>query len=217
MSKLDEINYLFRDNKQFVLEDSKSLIEIVGKLKESSLVLEVGSWEGHSTAVLASVVKGKVFAVDHWKGNTNSVLEERARYSDIFAIFKLNLKRLGLWDKVYPLMMDSETASNIFKDEYLDMVFIDSDHLYKNITKDIEMWLPKVKQGGIICGHDAEYYYSKLQIEDQKIINEHLDIDYFTFGGNIETGAHPGIIKALYEKFNDEHILLPRRMWYCQL
>jgi hypothetical protein len=34
------------------------------------------------------------------------------------------------------------------------MVYIDANHLYEAVTVDIKTWLPKVKIGGILGGHD---------------------------------------------------------------
>lgn len=36
----------------------------------------------------------------------------------------------------------------------LDFVFIDGDHSYDGVMRDIKAWLPKIKQGGFIGGHD---------------------------------------------------------------
>jgi hypothetical protein len=44
-------------------------------------------------------------------------------------------------------------ARNI-PDHSLDFVFIDGDHLYEAVKLDIVSWLPKVRPGGVICGHD---------------------------------------------------------------
>lgn len=44
-------------------------------------------------------------------------------------------------------------AKNI-PDHSLDFVFIDGDHLYEAVKLDIVSWLPKVRPGGVICGHD---------------------------------------------------------------
>jgi predicted O-methyltransferase YrrM len=45
---------------------------------------------------------------------------------------------------------------NQFEDESLDVVFIDLTHTYESVKQDIELWLPKVKKGGILAGHDYE-------------------------------------------------------------
>lgn len=38
--------------------------------------------------------------------------------------------------------------------EKLDLVFIDANHEYMQVKKDILAWLPKVRYGGILAGHD---------------------------------------------------------------
>ena len=48
----------------------------------------------------------------------------------------------------------SVEASKLFQDGSLDFVFLDAAHDYANIKKDLEAWYPKVKSGGIFCGHD---------------------------------------------------------------
>jgi hypothetical protein len=44
-----------------------------------------------------------------------------------------------------------------FKDGSLDFVFIDGDHSYDGVKLDISLWLPKVKPGGWIGGHDYDH------------------------------------------------------------
>lgn len=50
--------------------------------------------------------------------------------------------------------MTSAEASVFIKDGCLDLVFIDGDHTYSFVKQDIQLWLPKVRKGGIISGHD---------------------------------------------------------------
>lgn len=53
----------------------------------------------------------------------------------------------------------SVEAAKAYADATLDAVFIDADHAYASVRADIDAWLPKVRPGGIIAGHDfcADY------------------------------------------------------------
>lgn len=52
------------------------------------------------------------------------------------------------------LQCDSATGAECYENQSLDFVFIDADHRYEAVRRDIAAWLPKVKPGGIISGHD---------------------------------------------------------------
>lgn len=51
----------------------------------------------------------------------------------------------------------SVEAAAAFDDASLDFVFIDADHSYEGCSEDISAWLPKVKPGGWLCGHDYDH------------------------------------------------------------
>jgi predicted O-methyltransferase YrrM len=48
----------------------------------------------------------------------------------------------------------SDGTARLFEDEYFELVFIDADHSEESVSRDIVVWLPKVKRGGVIAGHD---------------------------------------------------------------
>jgi predicted O-methyltransferase YrrM len=50
--------------------------------------------------------------------------------------------------------MTTNEAVKLFDDESLDAVFIDADHSYEAVKLDIQNWMPKVRRGGILAGHD---------------------------------------------------------------
>ncbi len=49
---------------------------------------------------------------------------------------------------------DSVEATNHFPDEYFDWIYIDADHSYEGCKRDLNAWYPKLKKGGMFCGHD---------------------------------------------------------------
>ena len=66
-----------------------------------------------------------------------------------------------------------------FEDGFFDFVFIDGDHSYDGARLDIKLWLPKVKKGGWIGGHD--YDHPRLQgvkrAVDEAFIGKKIDLD----------------------------------------
>jgi hypothetical protein len=48
----------------------------------------------------------------------------------------------------------SEQAAAGVADQSQDFVFIDADHRYEAVVQDIALWRPKVRSGGLLCGHD---------------------------------------------------------------
>ena len=57
---------------------------------------------------------------------------------------------------VTPVKMPSVEAAKLYEDKSLFFVFIDGSHLYEAVKEDILAWLPKVKSGGFIGGHDID-------------------------------------------------------------
>ncbi len=203
-----DIKEAMSDVEAKALEHLASLIR-----KDGVMIAEVGSWKGFSTSVLARTVaqwNGSVFAVDHWQGNEGTDNETLAQTYDIYSIFRRNMIVLGVWHIVHPLVMDSQRASSIFADGILDMVFLDGDHRYEFIKNDIISWLPKLREGGILCGHDCEGYYSTYPEDIKKMIDKHIGDDYVS-------DIHPGVAKALFDCLKDRYSIMPgTRIWYIR-
>jgi hypothetical protein len=48
----------------------------------------------------------------------------------------------------------SDTAAEIFPNHSLDWIYIDGNHLYEFVLRDLESYYPKVKRGGFLSGDD---------------------------------------------------------------
>lgn len=51
---------------------------------------------------------------------------------------------------------DTAVQSDRIPDHSIDIIFIDGDHRYEGVMRDLIAWTPKLRLGGIICGHDYD-------------------------------------------------------------
>jgi predicted O-methyltransferase YrrM len=73
-------------------------------------------------------------------------------------------------DRVTILKMLTQEAVPQLPENFFDLIFIDADHSYKWVKSDIINFAPKVKPGGLLCGHD----YNKNWPGVVKAVNELL-------------------------------------------
>jgi predicted O-methyltransferase YrrM len=133
-------------------------------LKDGDTAVEVGAWLGRSTAFFMSELARqnknvRFYCVDLWGGPQddnymNSVVD--ANNGSILHIFEKNMKDCGFEDKYSKVVGDSAKSAEKFADKSIDFCFIDGNHTYDFVKKDIQAWIPKVKTGGIIAGHDID-------------------------------------------------------------
>lgn len=133
---------------------------MVDRARDGAAFVEVGAYLGRSTVYLASRIqqsgkKIRLYVVDLWDGWVYREDEEPAPESaDVFAQFFRNVRRAGIDEVLCPLRMPSEEAADLFDDGTLDFVFLDADHGYQAVRRDLQCWFPKVKRRGFLGGHD---------------------------------------------------------------
>lgn len=119
-------------------------------------IIELGSMHGRSAYCLSmSSPSSRIFCLDFWSGWMCATEDGVARPNSI-EVFRN-----------YTSMCTNVTSIQVFHNEKIvpqweepvDMVFIDTLHKNPEDWEIIEFWLPKIKKGGIICGHD--YYYKE--------------------------------------------------------
>ena len=60
-------------------------------------------------------------------------------------------------NRLIPIEATSEVAADRIADNSLDLVFIDANHSYEYVKKDIIKYTPKLKPNGLLTGHDIDY------------------------------------------------------------
>ena len=156
--------------------------DLTGKLT----IAEIGVYRGRGTALICVnlINKGIEFeyhAIDHFNGSL-----EHDKGVDYETIARNNLIPLEGLINIHT--NDSISQSELFPDQYFDIVYIDASHDYESVKNDLTAWLPKVKPGGYICGDD----YSTSWVGVYDAVNEMFGED------NIKT---VGIQKQWYVKY----------------
>lgn len=111
--------------------------------------LEVGCYLGQSVSYLGVEVFNskkniEIYCVDSFGWNVNG--------KPMQDIFLENIKPIE--NLIKPMKLDSISASKRFRNNSLEMVFLDAGEDYESVTEDIKAWWPKIKINGILAGHD---------------------------------------------------------------
>jgi len=169
--------------------------DVVSENPNYTRFVEVGVWAGASIIHLAKVLKKserefEILAVDVWDEKFVSFYDrpEIEKNGGIYNIYNTNLKEEGVRDVITDDRSISWDAPEKYEDGYFDFVYIDAGHNYEDVCKDIDAWMPKIKKGGILSGHD---YWLDMQ--------------------------NPGVVKAVDEKIKDLNILPEQAVWWTKI
>ena len=124
----------------------------VKKIKENYKCAEVGVWKGDFSAQILSRNPRELHLIDPWmhqdyKAMWYSIEQKKMDeiYSSVVAKFKNHLSV-----KIHKKFSTEVT----FPNEYFDWVYIDGNHTYPMVKKDLEFYYPLIKSGGFLCGDD---------------------------------------------------------------
>lgn len=122
-------------------------------------IVEIGSFRGRSTIVLASAADPSVsvIAVDPHAGNDRGPQEIDGfdvEAADDHAVFLANLDAAGVAERVRHLRMFSDDALAEV-DGIVDVLYVDGAHRYRPALADIRSWGERVGDGGTMLIHDS--------------------------------------------------------------
>jgi len=184
--------------------------DIADKYPNGSNFAIVGVWKGRCTAFMAVELlnlnkpETKIHCIDNFCGGT-------------YDAFTTNIEPVKSQIIISDNMPSVEKAAT-YPDSFFEFVFIDAAHDYESVKADISAWLPKVKKGGVLAGHD---YVTRYMTEDGQeagfpgvvqAVNE--SFAYGEYEKN-NRSDYPGVRQAVNEKFWDFGIV--GSSWVVQL
>ena len=157
---------MIQENGVGVTGESIRAAEILSRLNGADKVrgAEIGVFAAELSRLLLERPGLNLIMVDAWgqyehKERLKDVMDFHAGLLDEQQEMYLTLARNRTEfaaDRRTILRADSVKAAAHVADQSLDFVFIDADHSYEGCRDDIAAWLPKVKPGGLMSGHDYD-------------------------------------------------------------
>jgi hypothetical protein len=132
------------------------LINTIGKEFPNGKGVEVGTFKGEFSKEILENWEGTLYMVDVWRPLSDKEYLDSSNHNNFEnGVYSEAMKNIsGHEDRAVMVRAASEIAANMFEDNSLDFVYIDANHAYDYVVQDINLWYPKVKEGGYLCGHD---------------------------------------------------------------
>ena len=138
---------------------ARRLHDAAARCRDGGRIVEIGSFRGRSTIVLAASAPDgvEVVAIDPHAGNDrgpgeiDGYVAEAATDRDVF---RANLARAGVADRVRHVAALSSAAHADVSDP-IDVLFVDGAHRYAPARADIHEWGARVRNGGTLLIHDS--------------------------------------------------------------
>ena len=158
-------NYFFYFKTKIKKISSDKRAYILEQLDKNSKFVEVGVWKGDFSRQIWNISSPNLLVlVDSWtfdekvRGCAPQVSGEEPLSQNFFDQAKKDTyDKFKNIQNVHILDFNSQQASSKYEDNFFDYIYIDAEHTYQAVTKDLEVWYPKLKKNGTLFGDD--YYW----------------------------------------------------------
>jgi len=155
--------------------------------KDFKTYVELGTWKGYSISFLAKSILNsekkdfKIYGVDLFEDSAIHLRYGNEHLTplvpEIYRIYNEVLTQHGVRDIIEDIKGYSWEVAEKFEDDSVDFIFIDADHSYESVKKDIKAWWPKIKKGGVMSGHDYFSFSGVRQAVDETFPNVKISSD----------------------------------------
>lgn len=121
---------------------------------------EIGvAFGGYAQTVLSQWQGKEYVMIDPWVKQPKEIYKEKTEGIPYDSWYQQCQELAKKDTRVKLIRKFSVEASMLFQDGYFDCVYLDGNHCAEAVQSDLEAWWPKVKKGGLFCGHD--FYEAK--------------------------------------------------------
>lgn len=135
------------------------------------IAVEFGSYAGRSACVIAPLIGRRLCCVDTWNWTAHGETGDT-----IYEAFLRNTRHLDV--EAFRMDWRSWCRNSHPYGARIALAHIDADHSYPEVADSIQTLLPRMAEGGILCGHDYGW----------------------------DDGSHPGVRQAVDELLPHRHV-----------
>lgn len=171
-------------------EDELQVIEqLCSKVPVDGIIVEVGCMMGRTTSCIAMSAHPsvKIYSIDLWDGEVipnefdDEIIE---RYAFPLKTDKNSVKTFIENTKKFNNVIAIHFPHTQIPELNPDLVFIDASHTNPSDWEIINFWLPKMRRGGILAGHDYGQEFPDV-IENVKKLEALLTIPVTLHAGSL--------------------------------
>lgn len=154
------------------VELDRIVCEFQHKMGRGLNILEIGSYRGQSTVLLAQY--GHVIAIDLWGDVDHGVMHPESYGKVNLQHFVVNVSQFGLLGtRIFPIVGTSEILDRLHP-ESLDLVYIDADHSYEPCKADLTRAITYLSPDGMLLCHDYKRPGDAAHIGVNRAVDELL-------------------------------------------
>lgn len=159
------------------------LVDILNEIGSNLVGCEIGVCYGWNLVyMIENISLKKIYAIDPYTPYIDG--PAGIIYKSTLDIMETHfLENTSEYECIHYLKLKSDDAHAYIDDASLDFVFIDGDHSFEQVYKDLKNYYPKIKTSGILSGHDYNFDYEndkpvkralKLFMKEFNILDERL-------------------------------------------
>ncbi len=136
-------NIIYHPDSDLWKGEQKILADLVQSVPDGGIIVEIGTSKGGTTALIHAATRGR---------NTKIYTVDIAPQSKTYE----NLKDTDVKIIVQPSAEVADNWQAMTGGEKIDLLFIDGDHEFKHVFEDFNMWIPHLRQKGLVVFHDYD-------------------------------------------------------------
>ncbi len=159
------------------INQNRSRVFLLQTMPKNSICAEIGVNRGNFSKLILKIVKPKkLYLIDSWT-HFSGVKQNEAKSDENY---NKTLKRVKNEIESGQVILKKGSSLDVlteFEDNFFDWIYVDGDHRYEFVKKDLELSYSKVKKNGFITGDDYNNQWGPMKKQVAKAVDEFINKD----------------------------------------